>query len=220
MDSVGALDDDPEEQPTSEDRPEDRALAREAAAAATVLLKNTGVLPLEQTELRRVAVIGPNAGRAVIMGGGSASVPAHDLRPPLDALRDRLGPGVEIDHEPAVDIARTSPEVPKAWLSVDAGPEWPSSSTGPTTSGGEVVHRATNDTGSIVWFGSAPREFVSPSRGGPQTCTSPGNGRSMDDLPRPDRTGSAARRRPRSCSTDSPIRQVRAMTSSGLPGRR
>ncbi len=158
MDSVGALDDDPEEQPTSEDRPEDRALAREAAAAATVLLKNTGVLPLEQTELRRVAVIGPNAGRAVIMGGGSASVPAHYLCSPLDALRDRLGPGVEIDHEPAVDIARTSPEVPKAWLSVDAGPGMAVEFYGPDDLGGEVVHRATNDTGSIVWFGSAPRE--------------------------------------------------------------
>ncbi len=92
MDSVGALDDDPDDQPTSEDRSEDRALAREAAVAATVLLKNTGVLPLDHTELRRVAVIGPNAGRAVIMGGGSASVPAHYLRSPLDALRTGSDP--------------------------------------------------------------------------------------------------------------------------------
>ncbi len=156
MDSVGALDDDPDEQPRSEDRPKDRVLAREAAVAATVLLKNTGILPLDLTELRRVAVIGPNAGRAVIMGGGSASVPAPYLRSPLDALRDRLGPGVEIDHEPAVDIARTSPEIPNAWLNVDGAPGMAVEFHRPDDLGGKVIHTATKDTGAVLWFGAGP----------------------------------------------------------------
>ncbi len=161
MDSVGALDDDPDEQPRSEDRPEDRELTREAAVAATVLLRNTGVLPLDRTELRRVAVIGPNAGRAVIMGGGSASVSAHYLRSPLDALRDRLGPGAEIDHEPAVDIARTSPEVPNAWLNVDGTPGMAVEFYAPDDLGGKVLHTATNDTGAVIWFGAGPRQVGS-----------------------------------------------------------
>jgi beta-glucosidase len=158
MDRVGALDDDPDQEPGSEDRPEDRALAREAAIAATVLLKNTGVLPLEPTGLRRVAVIGPNAGRAVIMGGGSSSVPAHYLRSPLDALRDRLGPDVEIEHEPAVDIARTSPEVPGPWLDVDGTPGMAVEFYGTGDLDGDVIHTATHDTGAVVWFGGTPRE--------------------------------------------------------------
>jgi beta-glucosidase len=157
MDRVGALDDDPDGQPGSEDRPEDRTLARRAAVGATVLLANTGVLPLERTGLRRVAVVGPNAGRAVIMGGGSSSVPTHYLRSPLDALRDRLGPEVVIEHEPAIDIARTSPEVPGSWLDVDGAPGMAVEFYGADDPGGEVVHTATSDTGAVVWFGTAPR---------------------------------------------------------------
>ncbi len=103
LDRVGALDDDPAVQPRSTERPEHRAVAREAAAAGAVLLVNDGVLPLVPDRLRRVAVIGPNAGRAVIMGGGSASLPVARLRTPLEALSERLGPGVEVVHEPGVD---------------------------------------------------------------------------------------------------------------------
>ncbi len=158
MDRVGALDDDPHEHPESEDRPEDRLLARQAAVAGTVLLKNTGILPLDEAQLRRVAVIGPNAGRAVIMGGGSSSLAPHYLRSPLDALRDRLGPGVEIDHEPAVDIARTSPEVPKAWLDAAGRPGMAVEFYRVDDLGGEPIHTATNDTGAVVWFGSTPRQ--------------------------------------------------------------
>jgi beta-glucosidase len=116
FDRLGALDDPPGEAPTSVDDPVHRAQVREAAAAAAVLLVNDGILPLEPAALRRVAVLGPNADRAQIMGGGSAQLPAHYLRSPLEALADRLGPGVEIVHEPGVDISLTTPEVPSEWL--------------------------------------------------------------------------------------------------------
>ncbi|HVX18485.1 MAG TPA: glycoside hydrolase family 3 C-terminal domain-containing protein [Acidimicrobiales bacterium] len=81
-----------------DDDPQRRALARELAAAGTVLLRNDGLLPLAGDGLRRVAVIGPNA-RALQTGGGGSSVVVpfrhQDL---VDELRDRL-PGVEVVHE-------------------------------------------------------------------------------------------------------------------------
>ena len=94
----------------SGDDPARRALAREAAAAAIVLLRNDGgVLPLDPTSLRTVAVIGPNADAARILGGGSAAVTPPYLVTPLEALAERLE-GVTVLHEPGV--ATTTAEVP------------------------------------------------------------------------------------------------------------
>ena len=159
LDRVGGLDDDPAEQPRSEDRPEHRAIAREAAAAAMVLLRNDDVLPLAASTLRKVAVIGPNAGRAVIMGGGSASLPVAELRSPLDALRDRLGAGVEIVHEPGVDISLTTPEVPASMLSADGEPGMAVDFFALGDLGGPLLHRDRAGNGSVTWFmGTTPVE--------------------------------------------------------------
>jgi beta-glucosidase len=106
---IGAFGEVSEDLATSVDAPEDRALAREAAAGATVLLQNDGALPVDPATVARVAVIGPNADRAVMMGGGSASVtPAYRMTP-LDALRERFGARVEVVYEPGVSIDRTVP---------------------------------------------------------------------------------------------------------------
>lgn len=73
------------------DVPAHRALIRRAGAEATVLLKNEGaLLPLPATT-GTIAVIGPNARRARIMGGGSAQLNAHHAVSPWDGLADRLG---------------------------------------------------------------------------------------------------------------------------------
>jgi beta-glucosidase len=109
FDRLGALDDEPAE-PRSVDRPEDRALAREAAAEAMVLLKNDDVLPLDLSSLRTLAVVGPNAESARIMGGGSASFVPHSSVPPLEALQARLG-DVRIVFEQGCDIEKTVPPV-------------------------------------------------------------------------------------------------------------
>lgn len=92
----------PEEQ--SVDDPGRWALAREAAAAGMVLLRNElvagrALLPLDVAKLRRVAVIGPNAEVAMIQGGGSARVTPHRTVSPLDGLRARLGDGVMVTYE-------------------------------------------------------------------------------------------------------------------------
>ena len=102
FEEVGALDDEPrDEQPV--DRPEDREVTRRAASEAAVLLANRGVLPLEAGVLHRVAVLGRNAEHPGIMGGGSATVLPHYLLSPLEALRRRLGDGVEVVYEAGED---------------------------------------------------------------------------------------------------------------------
>jgi beta-glucosidase len=73
-----------------EEYAETRALIRRAGAEGTVLLKNTGgLLPLPAGA--RVAVVGPNAATAQVMGGGSAQMNAHRRVSPLDGLREALG---------------------------------------------------------------------------------------------------------------------------------
>ena len=98
FDRIGALGDpvDGDRTIPTDDRPEDRELARRAAASSMVLLTNDGTLPLDRSTLATVAVIGPNALAARIMGGGSATVHAHHETPPVDALRARLGPDVRV----------------------------------------------------------------------------------------------------------------------------
>ncbi|HEY3670342.1 MAG TPA: glycoside hydrolase family 3 C-terminal domain-containing protein [Acidimicrobiia bacterium] len=114
FDRVGALDDDPAWASTSIDRPEHRALAREAAAAATVLLRNetrsgnTAVLPFDRSRVRTLAVLGPNAERPQMMGGGSANLAPHYEISLLDALRSKLGDAVDVQFARGVDIDRTT----------------------------------------------------------------------------------------------------------------
>jgi beta-glucosidase len=109
LDSIGALDDEGPGDETATDRPEHRRVARRAATESMVLLANVGLLPLDRAALRTVAVIGPNADRAQIMGGGSASLRPHYLVTPLEALRAALGDGVTVVHERGCDNRKATP---------------------------------------------------------------------------------------------------------------
>ena len=55
-----------------------------------MLLKNDGILPLDR-DRGRIAVIGPNAKVAQIMGGGSAQLNPHYRVSPWDGLAAALG---------------------------------------------------------------------------------------------------------------------------------
>jgi beta-glucosidase len=97
---TGALDE-AGEPPSEEaiDRADHRALARRASVESIVLLRNEGgALPLLREGLRRLAVIGPNARRTTLQGGGSARVSPHYETNVLDALRAALGAEVEVVH--------------------------------------------------------------------------------------------------------------------------
>ena len=109
FDKIGALDREPAgEHP--EDREEDRAFVRRAAADGMVLLANDGLLPLEVTGLRRIAVVGPNAERLAVMGGGSARVLPHYVLSPLAVLQERLGSAADITYAPGVTSDGTADE--------------------------------------------------------------------------------------------------------------
>jgi beta-glucosidase len=88
---VGALGDVDDLGEHGDDRPEHRAVCRRAAADGTVLLRNEGVLPWDPAGVARLAVIGPNAARAQIMGGGSAAVNVHYRTTPLEAISAAFG---------------------------------------------------------------------------------------------------------------------------------
>lgn len=84
-------DDMSEECPEREDnRAETRALIREAGVQGLTLLKNEGaMLPINRRKTK-VAVIGPNANRAIAGGGGSASLNPYYNTLPLDSIQEAL----------------------------------------------------------------------------------------------------------------------------------
>ncbi|CAN5302662.1 hypothetical protein BH20ACT3_BH20ACT3_09250 [soil metagenome] len=83
--------------------PRHRALAREAASASIVLLRNApiegaAVLPLDRGSLRRVAVLGRLADTRNLGDGGSSDVWAPEVVTPLAGLRAALGDTARVDH--------------------------------------------------------------------------------------------------------------------------
>lgn len=113
----------PEPPEQSLDLPEHRALARRAAAESIVLLQNrplpsdsVPVLPLTPTRLHTLAVIGPNAEQASIMGGGSSQVRAHHQVHPLAAITERLAGAVRVAHAPGGTIDRYVPDPEPRWF--------------------------------------------------------------------------------------------------------
>ncbi len=95
----GAMDN-PELQPEgTNDTPEQRALIREAAGEAIVLLKNeNNVLPLDDAKIKKLAIIGPNAKTARIMGGGSSQVTPYYAVSPFDGIAQRAGETIQIGY--------------------------------------------------------------------------------------------------------------------------
>ena len=79
------------------DNPAQRALLRDAAKEGMVLLKNDEVLPLNK-DIKSLGIIGPNAKKSQIIGGGSAHLKAYYESHPLDAFEENLGANTKIKH--------------------------------------------------------------------------------------------------------------------------
>lgn len=139
----------------SVDDPDERTLCRTAAQASLVLVRNEGAaLPLSPGS--RVAVIGPNAAKTRIMGGGSASLRPLPHRSILEALTDRLGDGV-VSHSPGASIEKIMPAFEGAALRTPDGREGllVEFRNGSDVSG-PVVAAALADSSSYMSFGSTP----------------------------------------------------------------
>jgi beta-glucosidase len=86
---------------------------RSSAAAGFVLARNKeSLLPLDVGNLRRVAVLGPNAAVARTLGGGSATVFPRRVVSPLAGLRVAFGDDVEIVHAAGVRPGDRMPIAP------------------------------------------------------------------------------------------------------------
>lgn len=139
----------------SVDDPDERALCRLAAQSSLVLVRNEGAaLPLAQGST--VAVIGPNAAKTRIMGGGSASLRPLPNRSILEALADRLGDAV-LSHSPGASIEKIVPAFEGAALRTPDGREGllvefrnGSDAAAP------VVATAIAESSSYMSFGSTP----------------------------------------------------------------
>ncbi|KAG2181543.1 hypothetical protein INT44_008358 [Umbelopsis vinacea] len=92
---------DPEEKPEEGiDKEEHRQIIRQAGAESIVLLKNeNNILPLDASKLKKIAIIGPNAQQAIVMGGGSASVRTHYTVSPFEGIKNAVPAEVELAHE-------------------------------------------------------------------------------------------------------------------------
>ncbi len=82
-----------------------RALAREVASASTVMLSNVaGMLPVEGSSTKRVAVLGRLANRPNLGDGGSSDVKSTTVVTPLDGLREEFGAS-RVTHSDVIDDA-------------------------------------------------------------------------------------------------------------------
>ena len=76
--------------------PEHFAAARKIAAEGIVLLKNDGVLPLNVPQGGKILVVGENAYKMMVVGGGSSNLKTKYEIIPLDALREAFSGKAEV----------------------------------------------------------------------------------------------------------------------------
>ena len=150
MERVGSLDDHRPHNEQAIDRPEHRALIRRAGAEASVLLKNEGILPL--TGAGKIAVIGPNAKTAQIMGGGSAQLNAHYRISPWQGLVAALGEE-RLDYAKGCTNDRFEPLL-LGELKVEYFAN--------QTLSGEPVHVGSQDDAQAFWIGHVAEGKVDP----------------------------------------------------------
>ena len=102
---------------------EHQSLALEAAQKAIVLLKNEGgLLPLDKSKLRSMAVIGPNA--AALRLGGYSGIPSHRVTV-LEGIRQKAGKEVEILYAEGCGITQSTNDAGQMWVDDEVLPPDP-----------------------------------------------------------------------------------------------
>ncbi|TFK45937.1 beta-glucosidase [Heliocybe sulcata] len=91
---------------------EDKLLMRKLAAESIVLLKNErGLLPLDKSKLKKVAIVGGNAKVLVLSGGGSAALKPSYFVSPYDGIVNALGGNVEVTFNEGARTYMTMPSL-------------------------------------------------------------------------------------------------------------
>lgn len=127
------------------------AFVREAAAAGTVLLRNTGVLPLPAADLTRVAVIGHNARAARTQGGGSATVVPERVVSPLEGIRTAL-PEADVTYTVGAVVQEGVAELPLTTLTNPRTSE-PGLLVRFLAADGTELYSEDRRSTALVWFG-------------------------------------------------------------------
>jgi beta-glucosidase len=142
------------------DLPEHRALIRQAAAEGCVLLRNEEqVLPLQREQLTSIAVIGPNAKVAQIMGGGSAQVNTHYAVTPLQGITRAAGEQISVRYEQGCTNHKYQPLLDMDLLL--AGEEGGEHGLvleyfNNSDLSGAPISQETKTTSELMWFGEIP----------------------------------------------------------------
>ncbi|MEB3440337.1 glycoside hydrolase family 3 C-terminal domain-containing protein [Pseudomonas sp. A2] len=136
---------------STEAETERKQVLEEAAAAGMVLLRNDGLLPLNPSKAKRVAVIGPNALQPCFQGGTFAKValdPATEM--PLTSIAARFADvqyaeGVVAEYRiPPLTLSRGAVRVPLNLNVTFRDAE------------GREVHQETRHASSLIWFKHMP----------------------------------------------------------------
>ena len=137
------------------DDPDERALCREAAVAAMVLLRNDGTLPLDPASLKSVALIGPNAVETRTMGGGSSSLKPLSQRTLMEALSDRIDAAIVQEKGVSIDKATALPHRDQL-LAPDGSPGLLIQYANGREAGAPTIHEDRSSTALVTLFGSVP----------------------------------------------------------------
>lgn len=152
---AGAFDSPTLKEEEANNDPRHQQIAKQAATEGIVLLKNENdLLPLDAEKVSQIAIIGPNAKTAVIMGGGSARVNAHYRVTPYSGVQGLVGDQVELAYELGATNHKNLPEVETNWVTAVNG------KAGMTAQffnsqdlSGEVIHEKQLESFEQIWFG-------------------------------------------------------------------
>ncbi|MGA7783452.1 MAG: glycoside hydrolase family 3 C-terminal domain-containing protein, partial [Candidatus Acidiferrales bacterium] len=100
---------DPQPSPEPIPAKENGDKSRVMAEGGMVLLKNSShALPLEESRLKSIAVIGPSAAKAVTGGGGSSHVVPLYTVDPLEGIRSRAGSAINVSFDDGSDVLKAA----------------------------------------------------------------------------------------------------------------
>jgi beta-glucosidase len=103
------------------DTPAHEALALKVAEESVVLLKNNGLLPLNRANVKRIAVIGPNADSVAALVGNYNGTPARPVTI-LDGIKQIAGNDFTVTYAPGCPVAlrKDGANAPSPQMAADA----------------------------------------------------------------------------------------------------